>query len=82
MLKNERRDAARVESARKEGRRTESETRSDFDSHLPEDVVNSVAQETFSVVRRQQLGPQYCHEFLKVHLAVPWGPTFTHKHRN
>lgn len=41
--------------------------------HLPEDVVDGVAQETFPVVRRQKFGPQYCHELLKVHLAVPCG---------
>lgn len=40
-------------------------------SHLPEDVVNGVAQKSFSVVGRQQLRPQYRHELLKVHLAVP-----------
>lgn len=43
------------------------------DLHLPEDVVDSVAQEAFPVVRRQKFGPQYCHELLKVHLAVPCG---------
>lgn len=41
--------------------------------HLPEDVVDGVAQEAFPVVRRQKFGPQYCHELLKVHLAVPCG---------
>lgn len=43
---------------------------SSFVSHLPEDVVDGVAQEAFSVVGRQQFGPQYRHELLKVHLAI------------
>ena len=41
--------------------------------HLPKDVVNGVAQEALPVVRRQKFGPQYCHELLEVHLAVPCG---------
>lgn len=51
-----------------------------FVFHLPEDVVDGVAQESFSVVRRQQFGPQYRHELLKVHLAVPCGQIRTHTH--
>lgn len=39
-------------------------------SDLPEDVVNGVAQEAFPIVRRQKFGSQYCHELLKVHLAI------------
>lgn len=39
--------------------------------HLPEDVVNGVAQKPFSVLGRQQLWTQYRHELLEVHLAVP-----------
>lgn len=41
-----------------------------FACHLPEDVVDGVAQESFSVVRRQEFGSQYRHKFLKVYLAV------------
>lgn len=50
-----------------------------FASHLPEDIVDGVAQESFSVVGRQQFGTEYCHELLKVHLAIPCRQTHTHK---
>lgn len=49
------------------------ETDSNFVFHLPEDVIDGVAQESFSVVGRQQFGPEYRHELLKIHLAVPCG---------
>lgn len=55
-------------------------THSNFVLYLPEDVVDGVAKESFSVVRRQQLGPQYRHELFKVHLAVPLRHKHTHTH--
>lgn len=53
-----------------------------FVSHLPEDIVDGVAQESFSVVGRQQFGTEYCHELLKVHLAIPCRQTHTHTERH
>ena len=41
-------------------------------SYLPEDIVDGAAQETLSVVRGEELGSEYRHELLKVHLAVTW----------
>lgn len=58
---------------------SDEKTHSGFVSHLPEDVVDGVAQESFSVVGRQKFGPEYRHELLEVHLAVPCG--HAHQHR-